>query len=753
MMPSEKRQGGKTLKTGARLRLILGSRAFIIALMVLVLYGVLLAIILQIPFLPREYQYSIGDKSIKTYYSPDSISYYDTIVTEQARELAAEGVEDKYRINNERIKDIFESLGNFFQEIETARQSLEKFHVEEDGEPDEEAPTESDIIDRTVVTLEGYILSAAGDVIYTGPDISLLLTIDRADYFRLKGLLDTNLRNELMLEPIMPNRLEVRKAHFVEMLRQEDISEDQIELLGFLGSEYMTENAQFDLNATEQAKEAARKAVVPVYGSVLKHEPYLKEGERITQTHFDIWKALGIITEEGEPERSMVATWMATFLMAMVFLVMVLYLNRFQWGVVSSLKSTGLFLLINLITGISGLLIGLFLFQDSSVAVHLIAVAVILNALLVCQYFSNNLGMFNSILWAGLFAAFFEPAVFFPAALLASLTSLIIRQDPSRKLLALLVLLNVLVDYFALAALVLFSGGEGIEAFSIPNLWIALIVGIVPVAGVFFLNMLFDLSFNLPTASRLSEYANLNHPLLRKLQIDAPGTYHHSILVASIAELAGSSIGANPLLIRVGALYHDIGKGQRPEFFAENQYKGSNIHKKYSPSLSKIIIENHVRDGIRLARRARLPREVIDLIPQHHGTTLITYFFRKALAMSNGEPVNEHDFRYPGPKPQTAEAAVLMMSDVSESSARALEEPTPHRIETAVDRLFEERLLDGQFNECGLSMDQLETMKASIISSLVAAYHHRITYPDEAEMKREIERGEGGKEEAEDEGS
>jgi hypothetical protein len=311
-------------------------------------------------------------------------------------------------------------------------------------------------------------------------------------------------------------------------------------------------------------------------------------------------------------------------------------------------------------------------------------------------------------------------------------------------MLTLLVLFNALVEFFSLAALELFSGGEVLEAFSVPHLIVALFVGAIPVAVVFFFNMLIDLSFNLPTASRLNEFANLNHPLLRKLQIEAPGTYHHSIMVSHIAELAGNVIGANPLLIRVGSLYHDIGKGQRAEFFVENQGKGSNIHNKYSPSLSKIIIENHVRDGIRLAKRARLPNEIIDMIPQHHGTTLITYFFRKALAMSNGDPVNEHDFRYPGPKPQTPEAAVIFMSDTAESAARSLEEPTPHRVETAVNRLFEERLLDGQFDECGLTMDQLEKMKGSIISSLIASYHHRLAYPEEDEMKREIERGGNG---------
>ena len=745
MVPSEKKHTAKSPKPWrARLRNIFTAKAFISAVFVLALYGILAALVYRIPFIPREYRYRIGDTSVKTYYAPTDVTYLDTLATNDAKEKAAATVQDIYTIDTIENAVVFDLLGDFFREVEKGRAALALVKGTEEGASKKSEKYKSTVAD-SVSVLEGLVAAASGVSVYKGPDLSTWVTAEEVDYWRLRQLLEENLRKELTDEPIKQEDLDKRREAFIERVKsKENISSKEADLLGKLGAVYMRPNAFRDEPRTQKAKEDTRATVVPIYGAVERAQPYLKEGERITQTHLDIWRALGIVTEKGMPQRSMVATWVAILLLAIVFLVMLLYLNRFHPLLVSSLKTFGLFLLVNLISGVSGLMIGLIITTPGGVQVHLLAVAVVLNALLVCIYFNNTLGLFNSILWSGLFAAYFDPAVFFPAALCASLTCLLLRHDPTRIMLTLLVLFNALVEFFSLAALELFSGGEVLEAFSVPHLIVALFVGAIPVAVVFFFNMLIDLSFNLPTASRLNEFANLNHPLLRRLQIEAPGTYHHSIMVSHIAELAGDVIGANPLLIRVGSLYHDIGKGQRSEFFAENQGKGTNVHNKYSPSLSKIIIENHVRDGIKLAKRARLPNEIIDMIPQHHGTTLITYFFRKALAMSNGEPVNEHDFRYPGPKPQTPEAAVIFMSDAAESAARSLEEPTPHRIETAVNRLFEERLLDGQFDECGLTMDQLEKMKGSLISSLAASYHHRLAYPDEDEMKREIERGGDG---------
>lgn len=239
--------------------------------------------------------------------------------------------------------------------------------------------------------------------------------------------------------------------------------------------------------------------------------------------------------------------------------------------------------------------------------------------------------------------------------------------------------------------------------------------------------------FGVQTDSSLLELGDASHPLLRQLAQRAPGTYNHSINVAAIAEAAADAIGAHGLLTRVGAYFHDIGKIFKPNYFVENQGQGGNRHESLQPAMSTLVIIAHVKDGADLARQHKLPKPIIDFIEQHHGTTLVEYFFREATKRSqqdpNGEEVSETTFRYPGPKPQTLEAAVLMLADAVESASRSLVEPTSSRIQNLVDDIAMKKLLDRQFDECGLTLMQLDLIKASLVKSLNAIYHGRVKYP------------------------
>jgi putative nucleotidyltransferase with HDIG domain len=215
----------------------------------------------------------------------------------------------------------------------------------------------------------------------------------------------------------------------------------------------------------------------------------------------------------------------------------------------------------------------------------------------------------------------------------------------------------------------------------------------------------------------------------------APGTYNHSINVASIAEAAADAIGANGLLVRVGAYFHDIGKMLKPGYFIENQSDGDNRHESLLPAMSTLVIIAHVKDGADLARQHNLPNSLLDFIQQHHGTTLVEYFYNRASEQREANPdrgqVDEGSYRYPGPKPQTKEAAVLMMADAVESAGRTLTDPTPARIESLIHDLAMKRLLDGQFDECGLTLQELHKVEISLIKSLSVVYHGRIKYPDQ----------------------
>ena len=240
--------------------------------------------------------------------------------------------------------------------------------------------------------------------------------------------------------------------------------------------------------------------------------------------------------------------------------------------------------------------------------------------------------------------------------------------------------------------------------------------------------------FGVQTDLSLIELGDPAHPLLQELIRRAPGTYNHSITVASLAEAAADSIGARGLLVRVGAYFHDIGKMLKPGYFVENQGQGNNRHESLVPAMSTLVIIAHVKDGADLARQNKLPESIIDFIQQHHGTTLVEYFYRQANEIRKGEDpdggeVDESSFRYPGPKPQTKEAGVLMLADAVESATRALKEPTPARIENIVEQLSMKRLLDGQFDECGLTLQELQKIGESLVKSLTAVYHGRVKYP------------------------
>jgi putative nucleotidyltransferase with HDIG domain len=236
--------------------------------------------------------------------------------------------------------------------------------------------------------------------------------------------------------------------------------------------------------------------------------------------------------------------------------------------------------------------------------------------------------------------------------------------------------------------------------------------------------------FKVLTDIRLLELSNINNPLLSQLAVQAPGSYNHSLVVGTLAEEAAKAIGASSLFCRVAAFYHDIGKVNKPEYYVENQ-RGANPHDRLSPSMSALIIASHVKDGIKMAREAGLPEQIVDIIPQHHGTKLMTFFYEKAKSSADPAmgPVKEEDFRYPGPKPQTREAAIFMLADAVEAAARTVEEPTPNRLSDMIRKVSNAIVLDGQLDDCELTFADLQRIQGAFLRLLVSMYHHRVDYP------------------------
>lgn len=247
-----------------------------------------------------------------------------------------------------------------------------------------------------------------------------------------------------------------------------------------------------------------------------------------------------------------------------------------------------------------------------------------------------------------------------------------------------------------------------------------------------------ELVFDYVTDIKLLELGNLNHPLLKEMIVKAPGTYHHSQLVAVLSEAAAAEIGANPLLARVGSYFHDIGKMRKPDYFIENQQGGINRHDKLSPSMSALIIAAHVKDGIEMAREYKLPARITDFIPEHQGTKRMNFFYQKALEQSDGkEPVDEKIYSYPGPRPQTREAGIILLADGAEASVRSLPDKSPQKIQAQVQKIVNSNFIEEQLDECDMTLKDLHVIAETFVRVLVGIYHQRIAYPDvdEAEKK------------------
>jgi hypothetical protein len=282
---------------------------------------------------------------------------------------------------------------------------------------------------------------------------------------------------------------------------------------------------------------------------------------------------------------------------------------------------------------------------------------------------------------------------------------------------------------------------ESLKLTPTPDLWrhtgFAVLNGFLSPILTIGLLPLFETTFRLTTDITLLELSDLNRPLLKRLALEAPGTYHHSIMIGTLAEEAAKAIGANSLLARVGSYYHDIGKMLKPEYFVENQMGARNKHEKLAPSMSALILEAHVKEGKELAEKNGLPQCIIEFITGHHGTTVMTYFYEKAKSQE-GESVDIDEYRYPGPKPKSREVAIVMLADSVEAASRTLEDPKPARIRAQVHRLITSKFEAGELDDCDITMRELRLIEESFVRVLIGIFHRRIDYPQAEHQEVEV---------------
>jgi cyclic-di-AMP phosphodiesterase PgpH len=470
----------------------------------------------------------------------------------------------------------------------------------------------------------------------------------------------------------------------------------------------------------------------------------IREGERVREEHIPKLKALAAGKRRGDPVSAAAGTAM---FVALVVICGLIYLRQFRPRVPWDSQSLLLLaiLLVGNILSIRAFMVVAHALAESfpivETGIILYALPVAAGGILVAIFFDFQVGILFSLMTSLLIGLLVRDNL--AMAVLALVGNLVatfrVQQYRQRSSILLTGLFIGLANILTLIAFGLMSS----NLFTWPRAYEALcglLGGLLAAVVASTMLPLLESIFKRTTDIKLLELASLNHPLLRQLIMHAPGTYHHSMLVGTLAEAGAEAIGANALLARVGSYYHDIGKMLTPEYFVENQAGRGNKHDRLSPSMSALVIMAHVKDGIKLAKEYKLPQRIIDMIPQHHGTNRITYFYDKAKELEDPhvQHVHEEDYRYPGPKPQTREAAIVMLADKVEAASRVLAEPTPQRISGLVQRTVSNIFMDGQLDECDLTLRDLQKIGDAFGRTLIAIYHHRIEYPavESEEVKR-----------------
>ena len=494
-------------------------------------------------------------------------------------------------------------------------------------------------------------------------------------------------------------------------------------------------NVTLNKGETEERKKKAITEVKAVLTQVKQGEMLLREGEKVSEA--DMVK-LHALESETRPHQPFTTGVGFTFL-AMMFFVVSFGVN-FKLDGTQTVNNKDLLLL-------CAILVILFFLSEVSASLAkgmarnipysvdpsslFYAIPVATGPITVCLFMGLRVAVCFSLVIAFVVAFLFENRfdMFLFFLLSGTVGTYWVRTCKERGTLIKAGLKVGLVNILVVTALHMFKG-SGLELKLVGDWTFALVGGLS--AGILATGFapVIEMIFGYTTDIKLLELANLDRPILRKLMLEAPGTYHHSVIVGSLVEAAAAAIGANPLLAKVSGYYHDIGKIKKPLYFIENQVGRENRHDRLAPSMSSLILISHAKDGVEMARKHRLGKAIIDIIQQHHGTSLITYFYEKAKHLKGEDAVNMEDFRYPGPKPQTKEAGLVLLADSVEAASRTLENPTPARIKGLVQKIINNIFLDGQLDECELTLKDLHEIARSFNKILNGIHHHRIEYPE-----------------------
>lgn len=647
---------------------------------------------------PPKFDLKAGDVATQDIKAPKDV--VDAVATQKKIEETVNAVNPKYDYNENIAKESYIKLVDFFNKLRDVRKSSET-----------EEKKLQDFIAITPISLEDN-------------EAVLLLKIDDNTLINMESVV-LSTEKAIMARQITEDALPTVLNDAKSVIGSSDISEKIKPIATKILSSVIVPNMIYNAYETNLAKKEAEERVQPVIYK--KGQNIVVNGEVVTQQQIEVLKSLGLLKGSSKIDYGMIISLF--LILGLSLFLSVYYIIKLD----KKITTKKMYIELLGLTGIFYLLLAL-AFKEIEPLLIPAATLPMLISVLIDPYIAIMIDIIYSLL-IGLMVGFNQEFIFM--SLLGGLIGAVKLSHSKQRLDFVKAGLYVSgVNLVSIVGIGLLNSNDIVSVLK-NSLWgivsgtfsIILVIGTLP---------FWEAAFDILTPLKLLELSNPNNPLLKKLMMDAPGTYHHSMVVANLAEAASDAIRANSLLVRVGAYYHDIGKIKRPYFFKENQLSGENLHDKISPDLSTLVIISHVKDGVELAKKYKLPQQVIDLIKEHHGTSLVKYFYTKAL-QNEEESCEEESFRYPGPKPSTKESAILMLADSVEAAVRSIPEHSEENIKNMIDKIVTDRLNDGQLEDSDLTLKDIKTIKSSFLSALAGMFHKRIEYPDiESNQNKEV---------------
>jgi len=666
-----------------------------------------ITLVLSINIFPDKILLKEGQICSKDILSPGDFEFVDLEATQNLKEKASKSIKEVYDLNLANIENVEKQIDSLFSKIK-------EYQIME---------TDRKLTDAELNEMANKINKDLG--LYINEQVLAgCLQLDNLSLEKIRVDIKSSMR-KIMEQGIKKDDLGNAEKQLIREISEISIDHHDALIASEIATSLLLPSLFLNEEDTEKRRQEAISSVGNIKNTIQKGQIIIRKGEVVTSEDIAILNALGL----KNPKiyfSNIIGIIMITALCLSVFFF---YLNYFYPDIYANINKLLLLSIISIFIILLAKILG-------QVSGYLIPMAS--SSMLIALSFSPNIAILLTVILSLLIG--FIPGGGLNYIIISVISGIVaiysIQKATQRSSLTRAGLLIAGVNIIAISALGLINNEEYYlilqnNFLGVLNGFLAVIltIGILP-----FLESYFDIT----TSFKLMELSNPNQPLLKKMILEAPGTYHHSIVVGNLSETAAEEIGGNGLLARVGAIYHDIGKIKRPYFFTENQEAYKNIHDEMEPSLSALVIASHVKEGIELAKKNRLPKDITDIIAQHHGTNLITYFFHRALK-ENGlanDAVAEENYRYSGPKPQTKETGIILLADSLEAATRSLTNPTATRIKTLVKEIIQKNLENGQLEECDLTLKDLDKIGDSFSRILTGMFHTRVEYPDDDLIKK-----------------